>query len=106
MPRSGTFAALEQVRSNGFLNGPWRGLLPNAMSIGPFVQRPWRGVDVAVSAEQLSRDGIGVAEQARGGILQVYLLFHPSVGIPIHQNFRRAIAQIRRGGVEDPVLEE
>src|SRR5690348_3636673 len=98
--------ALEQPRSTGCLNGPRYGLLQDAVPIGPPLQRPWGVADVAASTEQLSRDGIDLGEQARVGILQVDLLLHPSVGIPIHQDLRSAIAQIRRRGVEDPVLEE
>src|SRR5262249_61329561 len=98
--------ALVQPRSTGCLNGPRYGLLRDAVPIGPPLQRPWRGVDVAVITEQLSRDGIGLGEHARVGILQVDLLLHPSIGIPIHQDLRSAIAQIRRRGVEDPVLGE
>src|SRR5262249_58822781 len=85
--------ALEQLRSTGCLNGPRYGLLRDAVSIGPPLQRPWRGVDVAVSTEQLSHDGICLGEHARVGILQVDLLLQPSVGIPIHENLRSAIAQ-------------
>src|SRR4051812_44383646 len=78
----------------------------DTVTFGPTLQRPRLRVNVQIPAQQLPLHGVGLLQMPLVRRVEIDLRLHPSVGVAVYQDLRRAVAPVRSGRVKNTVLEE